>query len=337
MDGRIASMIAVVWLAASCVAGSSGVSPDATVASSFTALVTPVAEVIPSAPEDGSSEAVTDVVALSARAARVIVDELGWDEVVGNSAERGVSRFNEDQGLVEQRIQECMRLQGFDYELPVTGGAQLITPPGIERGDRNFAQQYGFGYSTLTFDAAVAAPAVGFDTRWLERPESDENDEGAGVGTAESEAYERALVGSDPDDRSGGCVREAQEFRSEAAAVLGDFRDLIVSIDELVAADPATLAATSEVTACLGEPGFEFTGFESFRVHIDQLMLDAELFGPDADRSGSWTERLVSIQQGEIRLATAFEDCAGGELGWATTSFDLAQPHRASVLDEIED
>jgi len=85
-----------------------------------------------------------------------------------------------------------------------------------------------------------------------------------------------------------------------------------------------------EVTACLGE-----SGFESFRVHIDRLMLDADLVGPDADRSGSWTERLVSIQQGEIRLATAFEDCAGGELGWATTYFDLARPHRAGALDKI--
>jgi len=270
--------------------------------------------------------------------AAAVVAVLGWDEAQSNSRQAALDAYNTREVQTQELVGQCMRALGFDYELDSAQPATLISPPDTDRGTREFAEDFGFGMSTLVFGADVVSPAIGYENSWFDEPprSTELNDESAGTDDAERRAFDDALFGP---DRQSGCIGDAASDLAPAEALVEGAAERIQVIEDRAAADPERLDYLEELTACIAQPDFELESMDSFDDFLTATMVAHDIVGPDvtAVSSEAWITRLVEVQAIELELATAFYDCAGGEAEFANTLFDLAEPYRQPILDLLED
>ncbi len=244
-----------------------------------------------------------------------------------------------------------MAAQGFEY-VPVDYGQMTFFGPGdgLDPTSLEFAEQYGFGWSTMMFDEGFEEEAGDFHDPNQEYIES--LSEGA------QEAYYEALYGSGPEfDASmteeemdqlfednpelfgpSGCEGEAWEESSSfggAQQIWMEFGDQLDDLYERVQADPRIVEVERSWVECMGGKGHAFSSMDDMYMALDQRM--QELWNSDyVDPLAGMTDEeidaladeqlddlfsgpdideevLAEINAWEISLALDSFDCGGTE------------------------
>lgn len=196
----------------------------------------------------------------------------------------------EEERLVEQAIQRCMRNQGFEYTPgePQTTFAVFARSSGEGLSPEEFAQQRGFAMAT-TFDEILES-----DVDIAEQ--EDPNDlHLESLTEAEGEAWLLALRGDPPQRNeqgqlidpetgeviqnrraarllSGGCQEEANLVVRGDLELLTNLSDEFQALEDRIAADPRIMEISNAWSACMREAGFGFENEDEARQSIqDQL------------------------------------------------------------------
>lgn len=171
------------------------------------------------------------------------------------------ARSADERNAIEEGVAACMAEQGFEYTPVVLSGPEISEPDwGVERGTREFAEQYGYGYST---DPSGSWFAVAADV-------PDPNAERvATMSASEQGAYLAALYGDPnvsavPTDAGAGCVTWATTHTSGALSAepwegLAGWRvlnDAFTEILTAVNADNRFLEAKAGWLSCMADAGF---------------------------------------------------------------------------------
>ncbi len=244
----------------------------------------------------------------SAEAPQELEDTLGF----------GGDNAKEIQARVENRIGDCMRAQGFEYQ-PVDPFAQQQAVTGKARiTDEEFTKQFGYGISTLLGKG---------------NQQSDPNERiRAGLSTADRAAYDRALGGDNPGvtfaeavdngdfSELGGCTKEASDAAFGGAATLNSLVERLDGLDERIIQDQRMVKANEKWSACMQEKGYRYEEPDA----IDEDL--AERFrgivgagirpGTSTVPAGASFDRgaLATLQQEEVRIANADLACEKQEI-----------------------
>lgn len=233
------------------------------------------------------------------------------DAIFAQAARVSIEEQNALQTRAQETLADCMAEQGFDYvpflqeveDWDTVEAARRATID-ADLGTREFAQQYGYGWSTGVMDewSTLGGPA-----------QNDPNDELVNaMSGAQRAAYEAARYGP---DGAGGCEGSTWD------AVYGDeptADDTFAGLQEEIGAlwlsladDPRQVALDARWSACMAGAGYDF-----------DVALDAEnsilgLIGTSGDANGEVADDVMAtIAEEEIAVAVADFDCRA-EVGYA--------------------
>jgi len=208
--------------------------------------------------------------------------ETEYDLPVGPISEQVGDQFHQDVGeaanaLLELKVAECMRAQGFDYQIP----APRDDVPAW--GTLEFAQTYGYGITT-----------------WADLPQAEASQ------PPSDEAYQAALWGeADPDETAttpwvpGGC-------RGQALTQTGLLDSTIVQdLDDLARQavdDERVVTAQASWATCMADAGYDYTTGEQAQASIvDRASADGQPLTGAA---------LTALRTEEIATAVADYGCS---------------------------
>ena len=237
-----------------------------------------------------------------------IEDQLGF----------GGDKAKEVQARVENRIGECMRAQGFEYQ-PVDPFAQQQAVTGKARiTDEEFTRQFGYGISTLLGKG---------------NQQSDPNERiRSSLSEADRAAYDRALGGDNPGvtfaeavdagdfSELGGCTKEASDAAFGGAATLNALVERFDSLDERIIQDQRMVQANEKWSACMQEKGYRYEEPDAIDEDLNEryrAIVGAGIRpGASTIPSGASFDRaaLTALQQEEVRIANADLDCEEKEI-----------------------
>ena len=228
----------------------------------------------------------------------------------GGSSNSGEQVPVEEQlGLEQDGIRDCMKAQGFDY-IPVDPQAQraaLVGQAGMSEED--FNKQYGYGITTLygqeqTVDAANPNLAIR-----------------NGMSDADKAAYDHALYGDDTSatfgqaldtgdySRLGGCTKEAAEKVFGGAAVIQSLQQKLDDLDSSILEDDRMVKAVKAWSKCMGDAGFPDLAEQD---QVDSTLtakLEAIVGPPDAPDPNYDKAALTALQAEEVSMVAADIKC----------------------------
>ena len=230
----------------------------------------------------------------------------------------GGDAAKEVQARVENRIGECMRAQGFEYQ-PVDPFAQQQAVTGKARiTDEEFTRQFGYGISTLFGKG---------------NEQSDPNERTrTSLSEADRAAYDRALYGEnvgvtfseavDSGDFTelGGCTKDASEAAFGGAAVLTSLVERLDELDERIIQDQRMVRANEKWTDCMLEKGYRYEEPDEIDSDIEErfqsIVGSGVAPGTSTPPQGVSFDRaaLTDLQQEEVRIANADLDCEKQEI-----------------------
>ncbi len=127
----------------------------------------------------------------------------------------------------------CMRSEGFDY-VAAPAESILVLGPDLNASSREFAEQYGFGFSTLDIDS--------------QRAQRNPNDSMyTSLGSTEQQSWDQALKRCDAEVRA-----------SDVEVRLAQIAKTIHEIGAAVQSDPDYVDAVRAWRDCLVSKGFSF-------------------------------------------------------------------------------
>ncbi len=222
------------------------------------------------------------------------------------------------QSRVENRIQVCMKAQGFDY-VPVDPFAQQQALTGKARlSDEEFIKQFGYGISTL-FGRGNA--------------QSDPNDRiRTSLSAADRAAYDRALGGDNPTvtfadavdsgdfTELGGCTKQASEAAFGGATVLTALVEKLDGLDERIIQDQRMVKAGEKWSACMQDKGYRYEEPDEtdsdFEERFKGIVGSGVTPGATTAPPGATYDKaaLASLQREEVKVATADLGCEKQEI-----------------------
>ena len=301
--------------------------------------------------------------------------------------------FAEEQRQREEAIAACMADQGFEYIPRDTSAfAAAVRPDDIEFDSREYAETYGFGITTERYSQEEVGPEL-VGHRFAAFEEAMEDDPNADIVEAMDdgtrEAYYAALYGDedlfgdfDPETMTDEELEELESsFTFEPQGCDGEawadnanndfFQEFDEELTELYRAvedDPRLQQRQDEVSECVAEEGFEFSGldedgytalytrFEEDLNRIEEMiggfpgedltdedfatMSEEELeaiFNAPREFTPEARELLGELQRQETELAVAVYDC-GGSFGANEDLFrEVSAEYEQRFLDEHAD
>lgn len=249
----------------------------------------------------------------------------------------------------EEFVASCMAEQGFEY-IPNVASADEYTSPFEEAfalPPDEFAEEYGYGVSTLRFEDA-------------DMPEDPNQEIRESLSPEAREAYEEALLGrmgdpiaegdEPPPMEDQGCygqanaevfdVDEAERFgpRSEFDGLMQD----LFRLGERLRNDPRVVEATELWQECMADAGYpDFERVDEAQQSVFQRMAELEGFGGpptdvplDEDGEGEENTGSRIAEPPEIDPAD-LEELQEYELAVATADFDCREEHYADIAEEV--
>ena len=245
----------------------------------------------------------------SAEPPQELEDTLGFG---GDSAK-------EIQARVENRIGECMRAQGFQYQPVDPFAAQQAVTGKARITDEEFTKQFGYGISTLLGKG---------------NQQSDPNERiRSSLSAADRAAYDRALGGDNPGvtfaeavdagdfSELGGCTKEASDASFGGAAILNSLVERLDGLDERIIQDQRMVQANEKWSACMQEKGYRYEEPDAIDEDLNERFTGDRRRRHQAGHarrcpSGASFDRaaLTALQQEEVRIANADLDCEKQEI-----------------------
>jgi hypothetical protein len=230
----------------------------------------------------------------------------------------GGDKAKEVQARVENRIGQCMRAQGFQYQPVDPFAAQQAVTGKARISDEEFTRQFGYGISTLFGKG---------------NQQSDPNERiRASLSTADRAAYDRALGGDNPGvtfaeavdagdfSELGGCTKEASDAEFGGAAVLNQLVERLDGLDERIIQDQRMVQANEKWSACMQEKGYRYEEPDAIDEDLTERFRSIVGGGIRPGTStippGTSFDRaaLTSLQAEEVKIANADLDCEKQEI-----------------------
>jgi hypothetical protein len=230
----------------------------------------------------------------------------------------GGDSAKEVQARVENRIGECMRAQGFQYQPVDPFAAQQAVTGKARITDEEFTRQFGYGISTL----------FGKGNQQSDPNERIRNS----LSEADRAAYDRALGGDNPGvtfseavdsgdfSELGGCTKEASDAEFGGAAVLNQLVERLDGLDERIIQDQRMVRANEKWAACMQEKGYRYEEpdavDEDLTERFQAIVGTGVRPGTSTIPPGTSFDRaaLTSLQQEEVRIGNADLDCEKQEI-----------------------
>lgn len=311
-----------------------------------------------------------------------IGDLLGFDPTDQDAMEQ---EFADMERRAEEIIGQCMRDQGFEYTPQATQSVSFGGPfseGGLPYYSDEWVDKFGFGVSTMRYpQSQVGADLVGYpDEQFSEvgMPDDPNMAYVESLSEGDQQAYYEALSGEsiqfDPTSdegppqafEPGGCYGEAfSETFGDGPGGIGEdffttFGDELEAMGERAEADPRVIEYRSDVSACVTDKGFAWSGdqqpYEYFEPKLagigfggfsagdpfEAAGLDPEEMSDrqledffnelnmlsDEDRS-----KLAAVQAEELELARVVVDCGGGDLNEAYFLGDIRREYEQEFVD----
>jgi hypothetical protein len=230
----------------------------------------------------------------------------------------GGDSAKEIQARVENRIGECMRAQGFQYQPVDPFAAQQAITGKARISDEEFTKQFGYGISTL----------FGKGNQQSDPNERIRNS----LSGADRAAYDRALGGDNPSvtfqeavdsgdfSELGGCTKEASDASFGGAAVLNQLVERLDGLDERIVQDQRMVKANEKWSACMQEKGYRYEEPDAIDEDLTERFKAIVGAGVRPGTStippGTSFDRaaLTSLQEEEVRIANADLECEKQEI-----------------------
>jgi hypothetical protein len=230
----------------------------------------------------------------------------------------GGDSAKEIQARVENRIGECMRAQGFQYQPVDPFAAQQAITGKARITDEEFTKQFGYGISTLLGKG---------------NQQSDPNERiRSSLSGPDRAAYDRALGGDNPGvtfqeavdsgdfSELGGCTKEASDASFGGAAVLNQLVERLDGLDERIIQDQRMVKANEKWSACMQEKGYRYEEPDAIDEDLTERFRGIVGAGIRPGTStippGSSFDRaaLTALQAEEVRIANADLECEKQEI-----------------------
>lgn len=271
-------------------------------------------------------------------------------------AEASQARFEQEERERQELLAECMAAQGFEY-VPVDYSqfATFAGPGGdLDPSSREFAETYGFGFSTFD-DQAFAEPAVDFVDPNQEYVEA--------LSDSARDAYYAALYGQPPEiDESmtedeinamleenpelfqpQGCEGEAFQSTSDGLeSVYTALSDQFEDLYQRVQADPRVVAWEADWASCMADAGYAFGSMEEI---YDELSRRMEPLWASQDPTAGMTqaelEALSPEEMEELFSSPSpmdqdlLDEMRTYELAVAVASFDCGGSDQDELFTEV--
>ena len=235
---------------------------------------------------------------------------------------------------VEASIAKCMRAQGFeyiaaDYETVRKGMSADKRLPGVSEDE--FIQKYGFGAATMYTGQAMQL-ATGYSPAKVGLGERNVN-VFRSLTTASQAAYNRALLGQNPDatfaiglerenfSRTGGCTRDAIKQVFSAEQMSASYYN---PKDALVNKDPRMKAALRKFSTEIRKLGYDYN-------HPDDIEPDVRKRLDTLTQGGS-----IAVDKMSAEQKAALKTLQDYERRVATKSHELTEKIVKPVEEQIE-
>lgn len=271
----------------------------------------------------------------------------------------------QNQRDLEEKVEECMTEKGFEYYPNVSEGEANKLAEAYSLPDDEFAEQYGYGISTLMFtddsdEEANDNPNQEYRDS-LSAQAQEEYDQAlhgdmTSFATSESDG-EGAVTAGPPEDADFGCYGDAADEiygpRDEGSATdpfleFDSLMDDLFQLGERVKADPRVAEATDAWRNCMadaGHPDFEnvsepeqqvFQRMNELRGTLAPDDAEAGIAPPEEDDIDP--EALAELQEFELELAQADYTCKDDHYNEVAhdVSRELEQEFVEQHRDELE-
>ncbi len=190
---------------------------------------------------------------LGAPAASLAQDQTGKEDQVNDYFQLNAANIRRLQLRQEEAVQRCMKREGFKYQVQSAGGIGFTGDLPTDDPKR-FAEQYGYGISTLLNPDELAKPAKDPNAATV-----------AALSDAERKAWNRSLYGVDDPTKltdagpTKGCIAAATKelFSSfiQLTQVFSSYEELRTRVNN----DKRVLEAMKAWSACMKQSGYSFT------------------------------------------------------------------------------
>lgn len=254
----------------------------------------------------------------------------------------------ESRRLVEEKVQECMRAQGFEYETSTPPAEKNMFSDGTSMDDKQFAAEHGYGQ----VDMILASSDPGADDSGTDSNEAMLDN----MNAAERGAWEAAAFGASPmpdeisddgfDFEPEGCYGDAANEIYGRFAALEQLAPVFESMDVAYQTDSRVLKIQERWARCMGEAGYTFEDSVEAQgavtEKINQVVASSSGVGEvsdeeqsaevaDPQRTAELTSQLAEVRDEEIAIATADAACSEAD------SDELLEINREYELKFIED
>lgn len=309
------------------------------------AVVCALALVLGACSSSGSDDDVAAGATDDSDAARIEQLIFGDEDATAEDYEQ---QFAAQEAAAQASIAECMSAAGFEY-FPRTSDIAVYEEPEYDYLSREYAETYGFGYSTML--------EPGFATVAVDSEDDPNNDYVNSLSEAEQEQYYLTLHGDqsvwetiESDEQLAelqaeqpelfeptGCEGEAWAASDNGSnEVYETYGDELDQLYESAMNDPAVVSGVSDWAACMAEQGFSVSEPDDLDTIMDPYMeeiwssavhpgssltdedyetLSDEELNEIVSQPTTYDEELVAEAQAfEIKIAVAAWDCGMPEL-----------------------
>jgi len=278
--------------------------------------------------------------------------------------DRLLSSTSADFAEQQRLIRDCMVRLGFEYT-PVDNRASTNAAAGSDATPEEYAEEYGFGISTMFATAIEFQPAEDPNSAYLETLDDTQrkaynvalygNDLGGGSFSTAGGGSAGAIVsaGSEPEVdgiqavQPGGCLGEALEATGgmPGGGLGSDLVDQLQDLEERIKSDPEMVTALKRWSQCMEQDGYSYRDPDQAQ---DELLREfADLTGLEIAGSGSTffgstasigpdgaaepLNPLGDVDQDKLA------DLQGREKRIAKASYQCTEEHVADVEQEVRD